>query len=409
MKSNNPKILVIISLWPSKLSPYLTMLYPDLLNKIENLDFFMFKEGDDTGASELIDKEVLKKVFSKTKFRSNPYKLTQYFWAFFSIIKNWSSAFRLLKYSLLEKSKPHQAWGQLFYNHKLLGKKFDLVYINALQSARHFCLRGLFPNTPIIASSRGQDFDFEPDGFDKVLTQIDHLHVLGEYLKEKAVSRGFSPYQITIIPPAALPAKFQIDHLVKSDKKITITSASRLAWTKGYIYSLSAVSMVIHQLPDINISYHIIGDGPEKEFLQVEAVRLGIQNNVVFHGWKSQKEVNELVSIADIYLLLSIEEGFNNSVLQAQNLGIPCVVSDTGGLPENVEDGVTGLVVPRYDSHAAAEAILKLIQAPELRKKMGEAASQRVKQHFSLEKQVQRYADMFEKVIQNYEDHIRLQ
>jgi len=407
---NSPKILVVISHWPSKAHPYLTWLYYRLKEVYPRLQFFIFSSSDKEFGEQLIGKEAVKSCLKNALYRRhftlNPFP---HLISCYKILTNIKQSYKIFLYCRAKGSSILQCYGQLYYFSSLLGKKFDLIYINALQTAKHFRSRNIFGNTPIIASSRGQDFDFEPEGFDNVLTQIDHLHVLGEYLKHKAVSRSFPPDQITIIPPAALPVTIRAGNLVKSDKIITITSASRLAWTKGYIYSLRAVSMVIHQLPDFHINYHIIGDGPEKEFLQVEAVRLGIQSNVIFHGWQSQDEVNKLVFSADIYLLLSIEEGFNNSVLQAQNLGIPCVVSNTGGLPENVEDGVTGLVIPRYDADAAAKALQKLIQEPALRKQMGEAASLRVNQHFSLEKQVRQYADMFENVIRNHEDHIRLQ
>src|SRR5690606_286086 len=132
--------------------------------------------------------------------------------------------------------KPHQALGQLFYVNQLLGRKYDLVYINALQTARHFAIRSVFKGTTVLASSRGQDFDWQPERYDRVLLNLDHLHVLGRHLMLRAVSRGFSADKITMIPPAALPLKSgEVTDRAESNE-ITILSVSRLLWTKGYIY-----------------------------------------------------------------------------------------------------------------------------------------------------------------------------
>jgi glycosyltransferase involved in cell wall biosynthesis len=96
----------------------------------------------------------------------------------------------------------------------------------------------------------------------------------------------------------------------------------------------------------------------------------------------------------DMYLLLSIEEGFNNSVVLAQSLGLPCIVSNTGGLPENVIHEQTGLVVAPYNSNEAANAIIMLKNNSGLYEQLSSQAIQKVKQ-YSLPQQIKEYSDLY--------------
>jgi len=396
-KTSDRRILAILSTWPSQQHPYIIFLLAELKIRFPNMELFLFRRGENVYADRLLgfykQKMVLQNVFYKFQVTYNP---IEYIIVVFNILKSLKSSIALFEHCRDEGKKVYQAIGQLIYYHEILGKNYDLVYINALQLGRHLCIRGLFQNTPVVASSRGQDFDLDPNGFDRVLTQIDHLHVLGNYLKNKAIGRGFSSDRITIIPPASLPCgKVDLKKKQNYSKGINIVSASRLVWTKGYIYALRAFKGILQRLGDVDIHYHIIGDGPQKEFILAEAHRMKIAKKITLHGWQTQDKVTELVSSGDIYLLLSIEEGFNNSVLQAQGLGLPCVVSDAGGLPENVADGITGFVVPRYNVGAATDALINLILNKNLRRGMGLAAKERVEDKFTLDKQVDAYTKMF--------------
>jgi len=179
-----------------------------------------------------------------------------------------------------------------------------------------------------------------------------------------------------------------------------VATAARLIWTKGYAYALRAIAALRdHLYGKVDIRYIVMGDGAEFEFLEFERRRLGLEMNVEFTGWLNQLEVARRIKEADVYLLLSIEEGFNNSVMLAQSLGIPCIVSDAGGLPENVVDGVTGFVVPRYSVSAASEKLLILCQDGDLRHQLGENARIRMNSEFSLENQVNRYCDLLNSYI----------
>jgi glycosyltransferase involved in cell wall biosynthesis len=380
--------------------PYLTHLYYHLSKIHFNITLFLFNQGDWQGGERLVGDDLSRleaHTYYRLVFSVNP--LT-YVKPMYSILSNIAASIQLYTYCRKHGYNFRQSLGQLIYNYQLLGKKFDLIYINALQSARHFCLKGMFPSVPIIASSRGQDFDFHPSAYDQVLKDISHLHVLGNYLKQKATERGFLKENITQIPPAQLPYEFYKKKKTADFQNIRIISATRLVWTKGLVYAIRAVAKLIAAIgTKYNVEYIIYGDGEDMAYLKCEVTRLGINDKVKFKGWADQLIINEEVSLSDIYLLPSIEEGFNNSVLQAQALGIPCVVSNAGGLPENVLDGVTGMVVNAYSSAEICEALKQLIEDRDLRIDMGVKGSERVKRDFQLSNQVEKYAAMMNTVL----------
>lgn len=392
------RILVVISFWPSKEHPYLVYLFSKLRVEFPGMQLFMFKRTSDVRfADELIGAERTKQVLEKALYRfAFTYNLFEYIFPLIKILSHPLESKRIFKSCLADGYTKKQAFGQLLYGYQLIGKNFDLVYINALQTGRHIAISSFFPDTSIIASSRGQDFDWNPAGYDSLLSQLDHLHVLGTHLQQRAVEREFPIEKITIISPAALPNADAIaTRIDRGSDTIQIVTAARLLWTKGYVYSLRAIALLKEMLPSYTLRYVILGDGADFELLKFEINRLGLEQEVVLKGWVTQTEVNKYISTSDIYLLMSIEEGFNNSVMQAQSLGLPCVVSDAGGLPDNVLDGVTGFVVPRYNSMQAAEKLYALSTSASLHSHMALQARKRMEEHFNLDKQVNAYASLF--------------
>lgn len=402
------RLLVINTSWPSKQHPYLVFLFAHLKERFPNLQFFLFrKEADVRFAYELVGKtrvdDMLSDAMYRFAVRSNP---IAYIKALFRILIHAKIAMRIFLLCLKDGYGVKEALGQLFYNNELLGKTYDLVYVNALQTARHYSIRSFFSKTKVVASSRGQDFDWNPTGYDKVLRDIDHLHVLGEYLKAKAVSRGFAPESVTIIPPAILPKGLKEQAVRLGEKEMLVMSSARLIWTKGFVYAIRAFALLKKSAPEADgWKYVILGDGPDREFIKAEISRLGLEHDVLLVGWVDQNTVNQWLGRASIYLLLSIEEGFNNSVMQAQSFGLPCIVSDAGGLPENVINGETGFVVRRYNSDVCADALRTLIVDESLRSRFGNRARSRMESEFGLSIQVGKYIEMFKNVERGHEQN----
>ena len=132
--------------------------------------------------------------------------------------------------------------------------------------------------------------------------------------------------------------------------------------------------------PSAALSLVIVGDGPQRAELEALSRTLGIAAHVRFVGSVPHAEVPQWLNRFDLYVAASRldSESFGVAVLEASACGLPVVVSDVGGLPEVVVQGETGWVVPREDVAALAQAIQRLIAAPELRRRFGAAGRERV-------------------------------
>jgi len=123
----------------------------------------------------------------------------------------------------------------------------------------------------------------------------------------------------------------------------------------------------------------------------------GLKDNVFFTGMRIDTEV--FLSVADVFVLTSVwEEAFAFSLLEAMASGSPVVATRIGAIPESVEDGVTGILIPPHDAKATATAILRLLNDSTLRSKLGLMGRKRVERHFSLDHWVNQTIKLYENV-----------
>ena len=148
----------------------------------------------------------------------------------------------------------------------------------------------------------------------------------------------------------------------------------RLAPVKEHEVLLSAVE----SLPDVHLA--IFGDGELRRRLVQQARTMQISDRVHFMGWWS--DVSAALGDLDVVALTSRNEGTPVSLIEAHARGLPVVATDVGGVRAVVEDGVTGYVVRVGDADAVAGHLQRLLEAPALRNKMGEAGRQRVRVRF---------------------------
>jgi glycosyltransferase involved in cell wall biosynthesis len=124
-----------------------------------------------------------------------------------------------------------------------------------------------------------------------------------------------------------------------------------------------------------NLQLEIVGTGSCEDRLRELARSLGIQDSVQFLGWRT--DPSEAHRTWDAFAIPSQHEGFGLAALEAMASGLPVVGSATGGLPELIEEGTSGFLVPPGDTTALAQRISQLISEPKLRAKMGETAQAR--------------------------------
>lgn len=216
---------------------------------------------------------------------------------------------------------------------------------------------------------------------------------------------GIDPKKVTMIPSGVQVQRF-IDPDPASTEQLReawgiqprthlIGTVGRFVPPKGHTYLLDAIVRLQSQFPDVKTL--VVGDGALLRPMEEKAQALGLSDAVVFTGIR--RDVPEILALLDVFVLPSLWEGLPIALLEAMAAGLPVVATRVGGVPEVVEDGVTGLLVPPRDPDALAEAITRLLRDPDLRCKMGQAGRERVESEFSVEKMVRKTETLYEEVL----------
>lgn len=206
---------------------------------------------------------------------------------------------------------------------------------------------------------------------------------------ELAADLGWPSHQIRTIPNpvAAWTLEESQDAQTPPDPAAPlILYTGRLQSVKGIMVLLRSVASVARVFPKVQYvlagARHIsISDAALKQTLTEQ----GGADHVTLLGHVPWRELADWYRRATIFVMPSYYESFCISCVEAMAFGIPVVATTAGGLPEIVEDGVTGILVPPGDPQALAEAILRLLGDPDLRRRMGEASRERVNAKFSTE------------------------
>ena len=182
-----------------------------------------------------------------------------------------------------------------------------------------------------------------------------------------------------------------------------ILSVGALKPRKGYDVMLKAFRMVKDEIA--NVKYLIIGDGSWQQDLCRLAKQLKIEEDVYFLGTKSGDELIQYYHLCDIYAHTPVNindefEGFGIVYLEAGACGKPVVASDSGGVPDAVLDGVTGLVVPEKDVEATAKALKKVLTDEKLARELGNNGRKRAKE-LSWDNIAKKFVHLYEESVRN--------
>jgi colanic acid/amylovoran biosynthesis glycosyltransferase len=307
-------------------------------------------------------------------------------------------------------SRGHRRYGlrilaMLYLDAEVVRLGCDLIHFEfGAPAAPRMYLRDLL-GCPVIVSFRGYDLNYvgleEPDYYAEVWQKAAAVHLLGEDLWRRAQHRGCPPEKPHALIPPAIDTRFfdpgEGRRGSVAGSPLRILGVGRLEWKKGYEDALVAVRKLLDR--GIRCEYRILGAGAFLGALGFARYQLGLVDQVTFLGVGTREDVKAEMSGADVFLHAAVSEGFCNAVLEAQAMRLPVVCTDADGLPENVEDGVTGLVVGRRNPAALADALAKLAGDEELRRQMGRAGRERVTARFQLQDQVSAFEELYRSVL----------
>lgn len=214
-------------------------------------------------------------------------------------------------------------------------------------------------------------------------------------------TQKYTSKPIEIIPFGIDLATFtsqQVTESLFNPEDIVIGTIKILDRTYGIEYLIRAFNSLKNKYPELPLKLLIVGDGPIKEELINLTKELDIVDRCTFTGRVDYRDIQKYHNMLSIFVAVSLAESFGVAVIEASACEKPVVVSNVGGLPEVVEDGETGFIVPPKNVESTAKALEKLILDKELRGKMGRSGRDRVKKLFNWPDNVQQMADIYNKI-----------
>ena len=234
----------------------------------------------------------------------------------------------------------------------------------------------------------------------QMLTTVRRVLVRSDSLGRAIVDLGCDPGKIEIVRTGIPLGEFRFRaRIIPQNGEWHLVQAGRLVEKKGLPTTLRAFAGFGTRHPRATLT--IAGEGPMLEDLQKLARDLGIEHKVIFKGLLSQDELRELFFSSHIFLHPSEtgrdgnQEGVPNSMLEAMASGLPVFATTHGGIPEAIETGVSGVLVPESDSDALARALLEATAAPDRLAQLARAGAESVARKFDQTAQVRRLEDIY--------------
>lgn len=188
----------------------------------------------------------------------------------------------------------------------------------------------------------------------------------------------------------------------KDNSVITIGIVKSLERYYGIEYLIQAFALLKKRISH-NIKLVIAGDGSLRQYFMNLVSELNITEYVKFLGRVEYDKVETVHNMLDIGCYVSVEESFGVSQLESLACGVPVVASNIGGIPEIIEDGVNGLLVPPRDVEKTADALEKLIVNPELRKQFALKGRAIVEEKFNWDNSIKIFVEYYDKLLKQRE------
>jgi len=297
----------------------------------------------------------------------------------------------------------------------LTGLKPDIIQSHNIKSHLFVRLTGLYKSYPWIAFNHGYT---AVDLKDRIYNYADRFSLPRAYrvvavcgpFGRRLIARGVDCERIRIqhnsVKPFVVPNAEAVENVRRKHgigEELVVLCAGRLSTEKGQADLLEAVALIA-KMPDIpRFRLLLAGDGVERQHLEQLSARLGIQEKVIFAGHAS--DMRPYYAMASMLVLPSHSEGSPNVVLEALAAGLAVAATTVGGVPEILEEGRTGLMVPPRNSAALAEATARLLRDPGLRCRLASVGQEYVMRSFTPETYRLSLTTLYRSVLDDYRNY----
>ena len=294
----------------------------------------------------------------------------------------------------------------LFRLYRLLKERsIDVMHSHEFATNVYASVLSSVTGVPVIATAHGKNYYGEKWRRRLAYRFVARQSVMvavSEDLKGFLAQRiGIPPGRIRVVHNGIDLSRYKVQersYAVRAELGISagqrvVGTVGNLFAVKGQTYLLRACKAVASAFPDFVLL--VAGEGEEWGPLEKEASDLGLAANVRFLGFRD--DVPSLLQAMDVFVLPSLSEGLPLSILEALALQKPVVATNVGGIPEILQDGVTGYLVSPRNPESLAEKILLLLRDPQIAANMGRAGRKRVEDAFGLDRMVREYQSLYER------------
>ena len=246
---------------------------------------------------------------------------------------------------------------------------FDIVHMHAAHAHTLGAMACVINSTPKCVVSRRVVFPIKtgPLGIAKIKYRfrINAYVAVCKAAKDALVSAGVNPDIVSVVhsgvvPPSVVEGKDVRREFGLGPEERLVGTVGELVEAKGQRHFIDAVPFILEKYPAAK--FMIVGSGQLEAELKDRVSRLGLSDSIIFAGFRD--DVGNCLEAFDLFVLPSVMEGLNNSIVEAMMMGKPVVATDTGGIPEIVRHGETGLLVSPGNPALLAEAALELLKSP---------------------------------------------
>jgi glycosyltransferase involved in cell wall biosynthesis len=230
----------------------------------------------------------------------------------------------------------------------------------------------------------------------QAMDEADRIVAFSQFSRElivKGLGNAYSK-RVEVIPPGIESSWFEVE-------RNQIAPAQLLFWgrveeEKGLPELFVALKAVSKKFPNVKLT--LVGEGNRLQEYKTRVADLGMTDRVKFTGWLDNRDIQTLAAKSSIGVFPSRVESFGLSVVEAMATGLPVIAARGGAVPENIEDKVTGTLVPVNNSDALAEAINRVLENTQSAEKMAKAAKSVVQQKFSWDRAADSMIEIYENI-----------
>jgi colanic acid/amylovoran biosynthesis glycosyltransferase len=277
----------------------------------------------------------------------------------------------------------------------------------------------LHPKPKLIVMFRGHDISRHPQEkgihvYDELFKASDFFLANCEFFRKRVIQLGCDPNRIAVHRSGLDCDKFTFaPRSIPPDGRIRIVTTGRLVEKKGIEYAIRAVAQQARTYA--NLEYWIVGDGSLRDHFQTLIQQLQCDSVIKLVGGKTEQELIDILKQTHLFIAPSVtardgdQDAPINVLKEAMAMGIPVISTLHGGIPELVQNGVSGFLVPERDAEALAEKLGYLIEHPERWTEMGQAGRAYVEQHYDIHRLNDKLVQLYQRLLDTDDLAVRSQ